>query len=54
MAFIILNANMQQWGSETYSTEEAARRELREFWRGVPGVKLSKFTIVETEQDASR
>lgn len=41
----ILNANYKRWGSDIYPSEEAARAELRDFWRGVSGVRLDRFTI---------
>ena len=43
----ILNVNNVRWGAETYPTKEAAEKELRDFWRGVHGVNLKKFTIAE-------
>ncbi len=51
----IQNVNGKRWGRDTYPTEEAARKELRDFWKGVHGVKLSKFTIVEiADLDSAR
>lgn len=47
MSWEILNANFKRWGTETYPTREAAEQELREFWRGVAGIDLRKFTIQE-------
>ena len=43
----IQNVNGKRWGHETYPSREAAQTELREFWKGISGVKLSKFEIVE-------
>jgi hypothetical protein len=43
----IVNINKVRWGRETYPTKEAAEKELRDFWRGVSGVDLKKFTIRE-------
>lgn len=50
----ILNANLWRWGNETYPTREAAERELREFWRGVSGVDLKKFTIRKCGRQGSQ
>lgn len=41
----IATVNGKRWGSETYPTEDAAKEELKSFWRGVSGVNLKKFTI---------
>ena len=46
----ILNYNNIRWGSETYPTREAAQNELRTFWKGVHGVDLKKFSIVEVKE----
>ena len=45
MAWEILNTNYHRWGQETYPTKEAAAEYLKEFWRGVNGVRLDRFTI---------
>lgn len=50
----ILNANMRRWGEETYPTRDAAEAELKSFFKGVSGVKLSKFTIREVAADDPR
>lgn len=47
MAWEILNANFHRWGQETHPTKEAAEEYLKEFWRGVHGVRLDRFTIQE-------
>lgn len=41
----ILNAHDRRWGNETFLTKEAAEQELKDFWKGVSGVDLKKFTI---------
>ncbi len=47
MMWEILNPNLRRWGSETYPSREAAEDELRDFWKGVSGVNLKKFTLRE-------
>lgn len=42
----MMNSNNWRWGTETYSTKEAAEKELRDFWRGYKAVDLRKFRIV--------
>jgi len=41
----IVNLNGRRWGRDTYPTQEAAEKELRDFWKGVSGVNLKKFSI---------
>lgn len=50
--WIIKNVNGRQWGTETFPTEEAARQKLRDFWKGVSGVNLKKFEIVEEKRSS--
>lgn len=47
--WVILNANLVQWGDEFYASEEEAQKELRDFFRGVSGVKFSKFSIYRVD-----
>lgn len=47
MSWAIFNDNNRQWGQETYPTEEAARAELRSFFRGVSGVRFERFSLRE-------
>jgi hypothetical protein len=47
MRWEILDANYRRWGSETFPTKEEAERELKQFWKGVAGVNLKKFSIRE-------
>jgi hypothetical protein len=51
--FEIQNQNGKRWGTETYPTREAAQKELLDFWKGVSGVKLSRFEIVEIKSNGS-
>jgi hypothetical protein len=48
-AWVILNANLLQWGDEFYETEAAANKELRDFFRGVSGVNFSKFHVLSVD-----
>jgi hypothetical protein len=43
--FEIVNSSNNCWGSDSFETEAAARDELKQFWRGVSGIDLSKFAV---------
>lgn len=47
--WVILNANLVQWGEEFYASEAEAQKELRDFFRGVSGVNFSKFSICRVD-----
>jgi hypothetical protein len=49
MEWVILNANLLQWGDEFYTSEAAATKELRDFFRDVSGVNFSKFCICHVD-----
>lgn len=49
MEWEILNANYHRWGQKTFSSKEAAEDYLKDFWRGVSGVRLDRFTIQEAK-----
>jgi hypothetical protein len=47
--WVILNANLLQWGDEFYTSEAEAKKELRDFFRGVSGVNFSKFHVLSVD-----
>lgn len=49
MTFVILNGAGYRWGSETYQSEDEARRELHAFFKGLSGVRFELFAIAPIE-----